>query len=89
MIFSENRFALFGIMLLAKQAVEEAEAFARAEGVGDEPFELAASGLLARACCHELDHLDGVLFFERLSGLRKELALRRLRRLSYLQELSA
>ncbi|HEX9798543.1 MAG TPA: peptide deformylase [Thermoanaerobaculia bacterium] len=54
-----------------------------------EPFELEATGLLARACCHEIDHLDGVLFFERLSGLRKELALRRLRRLSYLQELSA
>ena len=26
------------------------------------PFELEAEGLLARACCHEIDHLDGVLF---------------------------
>ena len=43
-------------------------------------FELVAEGLLARALCHELDHLDGVLFIDRLHGLRRELALRRLRR---------
>ena len=44
-------------------------------------FELEAEGFFARALCHEIDHLDGVLFFERLTGLRKELALRRLRKL--------
>ena len=27
-----------------------------------QPFELEAEGLLARACCHEIDHLDGILF---------------------------
>lgn len=26
------------------------------------PFELEAEGLLARACCHEIDHLEGILF---------------------------
>ena len=26
------------------------------------PFELEAEGLLARACCHEIDHLNGILF---------------------------
>jgi len=51
-----------------------------------EAIELEAEGLLARACCHEIDHLDGVLFFERLTGLRKEMAMRRLRKLPYLQE---
>lgn len=29
-----------------------------------EPFTLEAEGLLARACCHEVDHLNGVLFDE-------------------------
>lgn len=43
-------------------------------------FELVAEGLLARAFCHEMDHLDGVLFIDRLHGLRRELAMRRLRR---------
>jgi peptide deformylase len=45
------------------------------------PVEIEGENLLARALCHEIDHLDGVLFFDRLAGLRKELAMRRLRRL--------
>jgi len=51
-----------------------------------ERFELEAEGFFARAICHEIDHLDGVLFFERLTGLRKELALRRLRKLPLARE---
>jgi peptide deformylase len=46
------------------------------------PFELSAGGLFARALCHEIDHLEGVLIVDRLTGLRKELALRRLRRMA-------
>jgi len=45
------------------------------------PFELAAEGWLARAVCHEIDHLDGVLFIDRLRGLRRERARRQLKRL--------
>jgi peptide deformylase len=30
----------------------------------DEPFELEAEDLLARAICHELDHLDGVVYID-------------------------
>ncbi|MGI6088566.1 MAG: peptide deformylase [Bilifractor porci] len=33
-----------------------------------EPFELEADGLLARACCHEFDHLDGHLYRELAKG---------------------
>ena len=29
-----------------------------------EPFEITGSGLLARALCHEIDHLDGKLFLD-------------------------
>src|SRR4029079_3968288 len=42
------------------------------------PFEVAADGWLARALCHEIDHLDGVLFVDRLRGLRKERMRRQL-----------
>lgn len=45
-------------------------------------FTLEAEGLLARAICHEIDHLDGILFTDRLRGLRKERARRFLRRLA-------
>lgn len=33
-----------------------------------ERFELEAEGLLAVCICHELDHLDGVLFTDKLAG---------------------
>ncbi len=44
------------------------------------PFRLEAEELLARAICHEIDHLNGVLFIDRLRGLRRERARRQLRR---------
>lgn len=37
--------------------------------------------LLARAFQHELDHLDGTLFVDRLRGLRRDLIVRRIRKL--------
>jgi peptide deformylase len=46
------------------------------------PFELAADGWLARAICHEVDHLDGILFTDHLRGLRRERARRQLRKLA-------
>lgn len=41
------------------------------------PFEIEAEGLLAIALQHELDHLNGVLFIDRLSRLKRELVKRR------------
>jgi peptide deformylase len=41
------------------------------------PFELEADGLLAIALQHELDHLSGVLFIDRLSRLKRELVKRK------------
>jgi peptide deformylase len=40
-----------------------------------------AEGLLARAIQHEIDHLDGILFIDRLSPLKKKLAIRRYKEL--------
>jgi peptide deformylase len=39
-------------------------------------------GLLARAFQHEMDHLDGRVFLDRLRGIKRELILRRIRKLS-------
>ncbi|MBR5931165.1 MAG: peptide deformylase [Lachnospiraceae bacterium] len=33
-----------------------------------EPFELEAEGLLARAICHECDHMDGILYTDKVEG---------------------
>ena len=40
---------------------------------------LEADDLLARVCQHEIDHLDGVLLIDRISGERRKEALRTLR----------
>lgn len=42
------------------------------------PFEIEGIGLLARAFQHEIDHLDGVLFIDRLSRLKRELLKRKI-----------
>jgi peptide deformylase len=39
-----------------------------------------ASELLARAFCHEIDHVDGLLFVDRLSPLKRDLMKRKLRK---------
>jgi peptide deformylase len=41
-----------------------------------------ASGLLARAFQHEMDHLDGSVFVDRLRGLQKDLIVRKIKKLS-------
>lgn len=43
-----------------------------------QPFELEAQGYLARALQHEVDHLDGVLFVDRLSLLKRQFLRRAL-----------
>ncbi len=40
------------------------------------------SGLLARAFQHEMDHLDGKLFIDHLRGVKRDLIVRRIRKLT-------
>jgi peptide deformylase len=47
-----------------------------------EPVRLEASGMLARCLQHEVDHLDGVLFIDRLSPIKRTMVLRKYRKLS-------
>ena len=42
--------------------------------------EIDASDLLSRVLQHEIDHLDGILFFDRLSRLKRELMVKRIDR---------
>ena len=43
-----------------------------------EPRELAADGLLATCVQHEMDHLDGILFVDHISALKRNMILRKL-----------
>ena len=40
------------------------------------------TGLLARAFQHEMDHLDGKLFIDHLRGIKRDMIVRRIRKLT-------
>jgi len=43
---------------------------------------MEANDLLARVFCHEIDHLDGLLFIDRISPLKRKLAVKKLKKLA-------
>ena|SRR5579875_1981144 len=53
----------------------------KAQDLDGKPIELEGTELLARAFQHEIDHLDGILFPWRLSALKRDLILRKIRKL--------
>jgi peptide deformylase len=44
--------------------------------------QIEGTGLLARAFQHEMDHLDGQLFVDRLRGIKRDLIVRKIRKLA-------
>lgn len=61
----------------------------RATDLEGRPVEETAEGFYARAICHEVDHLDGVVFLSRMSSLKRNLVKRRIRKLQEAGEWSA
>jgi peptide deformylase len=53
----------------------------RAYDLTGKEFEMRGEGLLARAFCHEFDHLMGTLFITHLSMLRRDMIKRKIRKL--------
>lgn len=53
----------------------------RAQSIKGESFEIRGENLLARAFCHEIDHLNGVLFITHLSMLKRDLIKRKIKKL--------
>jgi peptide deformylase len=53
----------------------------RAQDVTGKTYEMKGEGLLARAFCHETDHLEGILFIQHLSMLKRDLIRRRIRKM--------
>jgi len=54
---------------------------ARAQTLKGEGLEIEATGLLARALQHEVDHLNGILFIDRMSAATKVALASRLKRM--------
>jgi peptide deformylase len=62
--------------------IERAEStMARAQNLEGDKIEIEASGLLARAIQHEVDHLNGILFIDRMNSAAKAALSSRLKRL--------
>jgi peptide deformylase len=61
------------------EEVVERHAEVRVEGQDSrgEPVKLEADALLARALQHEIDHLDGVLFLDRVSPLKRRMLVKK------------
>lgn len=53
----------------------------RAQDVRGNWYEKTGDDLLARAFQHEIDHLDGKLYIHRISGLKRDLIKRKIRKL--------
>lgn len=53
----------------------------RAQDAKGETFEIRGEDLLARAFCHEIDHLHGILFIQHLSMLKRDLIKRKIKKL--------
>ena len=53
----------------------------RAQDLGGNAREMEAEGLLARVLCHEVDHLDGILYLDRISVLKRDLIRRKIKKL--------
>jgi peptide deformylase len=53
----------------------------RAQDVKGRLFEREASGLAARCCQHETDHCDGILFIRHLSPVRRDIVMRKFRKM--------
>jgi peptide deformylase len=65
--------------------IVERPAAVTVEGLGrdGERVTMEADGLLARIIQHEVDHLDGILFLDRISPLKRKLLLSRWQKIRY------
>lgn len=59
----------------------EMRVIARAHNVKGEEFELDVTNLAARCILHETDHCDGIVFLDRMTPLKREMAKRKIKAL--------
>lgn len=65
---------------LSERVVRPARVLVRAADASGAVREIEGTGLLARALSHETDHLDGLLFVDRLRGLKREMTWKKIAR---------
>jgi peptide deformylase len=66
---------------IREKVVRAAKVRIRAQDANGKWFEMDGDDLLARCFQHEIDHVDGMLFIFRMSALKRDLALRKIRKM--------
>jgi peptide deformylase len=66
---------------IREKVVRAARVRVRAQDEYGKWFEMDGDDLLARCMQHEIDHLDGILFLFRMSALKRNLNLRKIRKM--------
>ena len=64
----------------SEKVMRPARVVIKAQDLSGTTREIPGVDLLARALCHETDHLNGTLFVDRLRGLKRELTWRKIHR---------
>ncbi len=65
---------------LTERVLRQEKVRVRAADASGLEREIEGTGLLARALCHEIDHLNSTLYVDRLRGLKRELTRKKLER---------
>jgi peptide deformylase len=65
---------------LSEKVKRAARVKVRAKDRTGRPFEIEAEGLMAKALQHEIDHLNGILFVDRLSSLKRNVFRRKFKK---------
>jgi peptide deformylase len=66
---------------ISEKVVRAAKVRIRAQDEHGKWFEMDGEDLLSRCFQHEIDHVDGMLFIYRMSALKRDLTLRKIRKL--------
>ncbi len=66
---------------IREKVTRPARVLIRGYDLNGKEIKLEATDLLARVFCHEIDHIEGKLFLDRLSPLKRSLLKRKLNRL--------
>jgi peptide deformylase len=66
---------------IREKVVRHATVRVRAQDAKGEWFEMDGEELLSRCFQHEIDHVDGVLFTERMTSLKRSMCMRRIRKM--------
>ncbi|MCC7306907.1 MAG: peptide deformylase [Acidobacteria bacterium] len=66
---------------LYQQVKRDMRVIVRAQDVEGNEFEMDLEGLAARCVLHETDHCDGIVFLDRMTVLKREMAKRKIRHL--------